>query len=250
MRRCLTIFILLVFGLNAQNLPGGTVNGKAIPEQVFRRPESVCGNLMQYIHDQARDEVLRDLNIKVTKEDLASARASGDYDPEATAKRMRDNASLVIGALTTVDKGQDPQQVYQNVLQPKGIDPLAWDSYRKLWKTSKGRANLEAQAIVTPAALTPQLDAIVQRSALYDKLDRTVDGQLAAQDPQFRIALEHWNASERVTNGHVHHEIRQAEKDYLDARRKEYWQTQESKLHVVLNDPAVAAKCGVGGATK
>lgn len=239
--------IITILGLaslsGAQTLPGGTINGQTIPEGIFRSGNrNVCGDIQHAIRNVAREQAARDMNLTVTPEEIAAIRAAQKPDFVADSKFAIEQEKMMVAALTAVDKGQDPKQVYTEMLQPKGVDPAIWDSYQKQWKDPKGHALILQRLTWTPEILAKGYAAHdFEPEARYQKLDRLVDEELARADPMFRTALDHWNIP-RPGGGHG---LPGSEKQYLDAKREAYWKGREASLSVVLNDPALAQRCGL-----
>ena len=219
--------------------PGGTIDGQPIPARVFASPQE-CAQIKVAMRRTAEDNVIRDNGLTITPEDLEKAKGMVQKpDYKAQSDFLIGRSRLAIAALSAVDSGQDPLQVYTTLLQPKGVPPAEWDSYQRRWKTPSQRAAMEQMLSATP-------EVLAQRAAAYDwtpmarsqKLAAFVDGQLAAADPQFRAYLQHWNQS---------HSGPDVEHQYLDTQREAFWRDRESKLNVVLNDPALHDKCGLAG---
>lgn len=233
---CIVGFASLACG---QGVPGGTINGRPIPEGMLHS----CGGIREAIRQEARSQAVKDMGITVTQEDLAAAKkAIKMSDPVADAKFMVEQETMMVNALLAVDKGQDPQQVYATMLQPKGVLPAIWESYQRQWKDPRGHKTIEARLRATPEVMARSQAAFnYEPFARNQKLDNLVDQQLATLDPAFRTALEHWNAP-RPNGGHG---LPASEKQYLDQQREMYWKGQEAKLNVVLNDPTLAQRCGL-----
>ena len=241
MKNLITVMLMASGLALGQSIPGGTIDGKAIPERVFRSPR-ICNDLNGVIRDQARDDAARAFGITISPEDIAKEKTMVEpVDPVSESARIREHAALLLSALAAVSRGQDQRQVYGAMLQPKGVPEGEWDTQLK-----RGRANLERELTMTPDAVAKGVATAIEHMARYRKLDSAVDQEIATRDPQFRTALGHWTASERVEpNGRVGHGIQQVEKDYLEAQRAAWWRSRESKLTVTLNDPTLAARCNL-----
>lgn len=233
--------ILCILGLaslsGAQGVPGGTINGKAIPSALFTSPR-VCEALRSTIRSAARDQVFREMGATVTPEDIAEAKkAIKTPDPKEESRFFIENEQRMVDALTAVDKGQSPDQVYKDMLQPKGVLPEVWASYQRQWKDPQGH-----KTILTRLTWTPEVLAKANANFNYEpfarnqKLDRLVDQELAAKDPAFRTALDHFGGGRGLPA---------SEKQYLETQREAYWKAQARKLTVTLNDPKLAQKCGL-----
>jgi hypothetical protein len=184
--------VICIFGLAslscAQGVPGGTINGQAIPDKIFRSNNpTVCGDLREAIRNAARDQAFNAMGLTVTPEDIAVTKASYKTpDFVAQSKFAVDQEKMMIGALTAVDKGQDAQQVYATMLQPKGVIPEVWASYQKQWKDPKGHALILERSTWTPEVLARGYARInFEPEARRKKLDKFVDQELAAKDPVF-----------------------------------------------------------------
>jgi hypothetical protein len=235
--------------LAQQTIPGGAINGKAIPASVFTAA-NVCAQLTDTIRGAARDEAVRDMGITVTPEDIAAVRQTMDNpDPAAESKRIIEHTTLMIAALAAVDRGQDSEQVYTTMLQPKGVPEQEWTSYQQQWKDPAKRARIERRLAITPDVIAKGIAAVDYRPmAIARKLDDAVDQLLAKGDPQFRTALDHWNASARAVGpGRVQHSGPAAEQQYIEAQRALWWKSRVSKLNVTLNDQTLHTKCGLAG---
>jgi hypothetical protein len=241
------ILTLTVSGVAiAQGVPGGTINGKAIPERVFRSAR-VCDDLRSAICDQAQDEAVRDMGINVTSEDIAAIRQRVHRpEPVAESKRIIEHTTLMISALTAVDRGQDQHQVYLQMLLPKGVPEAEWTSYQQQWKDPTKRANIERRLTLTPDVIAKGLAAVDYRPmAIKHKLDAAVD-QILAKDATFKMALDHWNASALVhPDGSVQHGGPLEEQQYMDRQRASWWKGRVRMMEVTLNDPTLAAKCNL-----
>lgn len=240
--------VICIFGLAslscAQGVPGGTINGQAIPDKIFRSNNpTVCGDLREAIRNAARDQAFQAMGLTVTPEDIAATKASYKTpDFVAQSKFAVDQEKMMIGALTAVDKGQDAQQVYATMLQTKGVIPEVWASYQRQWKDPKGYALILERSNMTPEMLARSYARInFEPEARRNKLEKFVDQELAAKDPVFHHALDDWNTP-RPNGGHG---LPASEKQYLDQHREMYWKGQEAKLNVVLNDPTLAQRCGL-----
>ena len=225
-----------------QDIAGGTINGKAIPSALFRSPR-VCDSLRSTIRDAARDQAVQDMGVTVTPEDIAAAKMEIKFpDPVADSKFAIEQETMMVSALTAVDKGQNPDQVYKDMLQPKGVLPEVWASYQRQWKDPQGRKTIQTRLTWTPDVIArAQASFNFEPYARNQKLDQMVDEKLAAADPTFRTALEHWN----IPRPNGRHGLPASEKQYLDQQRAMYWRVQEAKVNVVLNDPSLAGRCGL-----
>ena len=148
-----TIICILGFASlsSAQGVPGGTINGRAMPEKIFRSDNRyVCGDIHEAIRSAARDQVFQDMGLTVTQEEIAAIKSSTTPDFAAQSKFVMDQEKMMISALTAVDKGQNPDQVYKEMLQPKGVLPEVWASYQKQWKDPKAHSLIISRSNWTP----------------------------------------------------------------------------------------------------
>ena len=242
MRRTLISILGLASLACGQDIPGGTINGKAIPSALFSSPR-VCSALRGAIRDAARDQTFRDMGATVTPDDIAAAKREIKFpDPVTDSKAAIAQETMMVNALTAVDKGQNPDQVYKDMLQPKGVLPAVWASYQRQWKDPEGHQTIEARLRLTPDVIAKgQARFNFEPYARNQKLDALVDQELTGKDPAFRTALDHWNTP-RPNGGHS---LPASEKQYLDQQREMYWKGQEAKLRVVLNDPKLYQACGL-----
>lgn len=248
MRILIIALIASAIMANAQNLPGGTINGKPIPASVFTSA-NVCERLNGTIRQTAQDEAARDMGITATPEDIAAVRQHvQNPDTAAESQRIVEHTRLMISALTAVDRGQDAHQVYVTMLQPQNVPEQEWAAYQVQWKDPAQRAKIEKRLTITPQAVAKGIAAVDFRpAATARKLEAAIDQELAAKDPRYRTALEHWKATEYAgPNGQVGHRgYSQPEKDNMDQQRAAFWRGRVSKLNVVLNDPSLHDKCGL-----
>lgn len=114
MKRTIFCFLVLTSLSCGQGVPGGTINGKAIPSALLSSPQ-ICGNLRDVIRTAACDQASHDMNLTVTPEDIAAAKkAIKMQDPVAESRFLIEKETMMVNALTAVDKGQNPDQVYKD----------------------------------------------------------------------------------------------------------------------------------------
>lgn len=175
--------------------------------------ELQCGRLRGAVQEAAKKRAKAELGILATDVEIAEERknvVARAPDIEGQKKHYRERLQALIEGLSAVyDKGQDPQQTYQQLVAPHGVTPGDWAGNLYLGKNQQERQKLVQQL----AAATPE--AFDKAAATYDprplienqKLDAAVDVLLAASDPKFKADLNELNAS--VTHPTPNHTSRQ-----------------------------------------
>jgi hypothetical protein len=267
-------FILSATVLAAQGVPGGSINGKAIPNRVFadarelavskfvashqhtpngaaeqqevdRTIQSIrCDRLRSAIVSEARAEQLRQMGITVSSVDIDNVRKTmPPVDPAADAHKLNERAASLLQALNAVDHGQATDDAYTTFAKPHGITPEEWSVQLQQWHSPGGKAALARQLAVTPEAAAKALAAVDLRPlAEARKLDQAVDSRLASADRAFAEYLAERDKASQDPDPRKQW-MNQQHQQYLEQKRAEWWRNQISKLHVVLNDPRLATTC-------
>jgi TonB family protein len=279
-----TILLLLIGGLFSIALgqpklidgviPGGTINGKPIPETAFQynpqiekirlaaelnRPTAsitdqelqtdirkrLCQGLNGRIREAAKEEAMRELHITAAPQDIDAYRAKlQPFDALAQSKWITERAALILNGLAAVDRGQNAHQVYVQMMEPKGINEHEWELYLLQGRTPEGRAIFTKQLSMTPDVMAKGAAKMdLTYGAMSQKLDDTIDQQIAAKDPQFRTYLDHFNYALSHHSG-----LPLAEQRYVENQRAQWWKARESKVSVVLNDQKLITTCAEFGA--
>jgi hypothetical protein len=237
-------------------IPGGAINGKPIDPVVFKA-QAPCALVKDRIQRAARDEAAQSLGITVTPEDIAAyLKTVRPFDPVAMSKEMIGKATMALAAFEAIDKGQDPHQVYLQMVKPTGMLEQDWSIYLTQKNNPKFRAMLTKQLTLTPDVLAKSYaKSDWSYQARYLKLDNAVDQILIKNDATFKVAFDHWKASERVNPDRSvqHSGVPVEEHQYMEKQRASWWKGRVSMLTVTLNDPTLAARCNlrnIGVATR
>lgn len=169
------------------------------------------------------------------------------HNPEEEARKYNADAHARAEALARVyEKGENPEAVYQSWAVPARIPRASWESDLELGRSAEFRAKLAATQVTTEGFVKGMGRGSAQLVE-QKKLDKAVDHELAAQDPMFARYLD---TVERNTQEISPFESRSASLpseavNYVRAKRAEWWKTRSAETKVVLNDPALASRCGL-----
>jgi hypothetical protein len=214
--------------------------------------KSQCQGITGTIAVAAQATQMSRLGMTAPPEEVKELKAAylKAHDPEAEAKKVRDDATALIAALTEVyEHGMDPQQAYKRYLAPSGYPQAAWQGNLVPGSAPEWRAKWASRERITAKMIADGIDPSLTRLVERRHLDAAVDQQIASSDPTFRAYLDEERLG-TVKNGIETH-IRgiAAHGDYLRSKRAEWWQAREAEVQVVIYDPALAKQCAIGTAT-
>ena len=210
-----------------------------------------CDSIRIAITGAARATQMRRFGISATPQEV---KAAGDaywrgHDPEADAKKQRDDAAALVTALTEVyEHGMDQQRAYEKYLAPRGYPVAAWQGNLNVGRTPEGRASMARLETLTADELVRGSVRLDTKRVERDHLDAAVDQNIASTDPTFRAYLDELRrgpsggSPPSATAPAVPVEHRK----YVMTKRAEWWQAREAEVKVVLYDPALAQQCGTG----
>ena len=209
-----------------------------------------CRYLKTAIQQAGVARAKADLGVSATPQDIAAAKLQLNFiahDPQKLWAAAQERTQALVAGLTAVyDQAQDAQQVYQEIIAPHNIDRQDW-----LVQVYNHRTKAQRDRLAQTLNRTPDFYAKGQRDpntikyfAEGQKLEGAVDQHLAATDPTFST---YWNEAARNTThpdpantivGGVYSHIR-----YLAQKRAAWWQAENAKVQMNLNNPSVAAQC-------
>jgi hypothetical protein len=163
-------------------------------------------------------------------------------------KKMREHAAAAVAAFATLDRGEDPKQVYEQMVKPHGIDEMEWNIYLKNRTTEAGRAQIRMELSMTDEAWAKfkvRMAESLTYAAKSRKLDEAVDQQIASTDPTFRQYF--YEEQERGNDPDPRRQWMPAQhKEYLDQTRDRWWRARVSQVRVVLSDASLGSTCALG----
>ena len=214
--------------------------------------ELQCRRLRGVVQEAAEKRAKAELGIFSTDAEIAAERknvVARAPDIEGQKKRYRERLQALIDGLSAVyDKGQDPDQTYQQLVAPHGVTKGDWAGNVYLGKDKQERQKLVQQlAAATPEAFDRAADTYDPRPLIENqKLEAAVDVLLAASDPKFKADLNELNAS--VTHPTPNHTARHGSAivlDYVEQKRAAWWKAETGKMNVTLSDQSLYAACGL-----
>src|SRR5579883_586299 len=210
--------------------------------------QQACEDLKGQIEAAAIRRQMARFGIAASKEevDVLSEAYWSEHKPQEEAQKYNNGRHALSQALARVyEKGEDPEAVYRSWAVPAGISRSAWESELELGRSTEYRTKLAGANFTAEGFIKGVADSntkLVERR----KLDEAVDRELAAQDPMFARYLD---TVERNTQVISPFESRSASLppeavNYVRAKRAEWWKARYAETKVVLNNPALASRCG------
>jgi hypothetical protein len=230
-------------------------------EVLADQQKRICRGLHNLVEQAVLDRAKNELGVSVTDAEVEAlpyrkqVLATSIYDGSADWARTQERTRTLIGGLTSVyDQGQEPQQVYQEQdIASHGISQQEWLREVYTHRTKEDRARLAQMLTWTPDTFVKASANINYRGmAEKQKLDATVDQQIAATDPTFRTYLAEiekkvqYPAPGQTTMNLIGDEVKHNQ--YLNNKRAAWWQAENTKLQVTLSDPTLYSGCSLSAA--
>ena len=164
-------------------------------------------------------------------------------------KKAREHAAIAVAAFAALDKGEDPKQVYDEIVKPHGIDEAEWNGFLINRKTDAGRAHIRMELNMTDEMWAKMVAEYHGKGEPYaarsNKLDAVVDDQIDSTDTTFRQYLyefrEKGNDPDPQRRGMPVDHIQ-----YLDEARARWWKDRMGQVKIALSDPSLAQRCALG----
>jgi len=223
--------------------------------------KKVCDSIKSQIGVAAREATQQEFRISVSHDELARVIVKTQFDATGFEKQRKQWITYNQAAAEVFDHYQDPDKVFETLilLLWAEISPGAsreqvhkvWESNLVVWSTPEGRMRLAKMAAVSSGHNwnTEKAKAGMAKSMehmlLNEKLDNAVIAKLAAEDPQFRAALdEHQrNGGIPLTAGVP---ITTPGLRYMSNKINEFWKSRYAQQKITLDDPKLADQCQLG----
>lgn len=228
-------------------MPSSAADNQEVADIATRQ---TCPIIEGAIRNAARDAEKRSLGIYVSPEEIAQASKAywalhGDPKAEFTHEQTR-RLTLYQAETAVFDQHQDPEAVYQKLLAPIGESHTGWEADLRQWQWQwpQIRDSVAKEAAVVAAwtleGYMKAKDAASQKLLEDQKLDDSVDDQLATQDSQFRADLSEYR---KHRNGNIWLRNGAPASAYIAQKRNEFWLSRYAQQQLTLNDPKLANQC-------
>jgi hypothetical protein len=209
----------------------------------------VCAGLHSVIAQAVEARANRELGVYATDAEVEAYHKNMPGVSKESQAFYRERLQTLVDGLSAVyDHGQDPQQVYQQLVAPHNISKESWAQNVYLGKSKEVRDRLARDlAGATPEGFAKIHANFNARPAVEDeKRKAALDALLAASDPKFKAYLDEWNANTtHPSPGHTRTSVGGGVKEYLEQKRGVWWKAETAKLNVTLSDPSLYAACGL-----